>query len=261
MRTRSAHDGRTRRHVGLRSLTLVAAAATLVSGSALAATIVGTAKDDTIRGTAKADKLYGRLGNDRLYGLAGDDYLNGGAGRDRFFCGPGKDTVVADGGEAVGRDCEVVRRIGRRRDAASGRAARTRAASAPLPRPPPPPAPPAKAGFFGGFASTGGSVNFVVAADGRSFSQFKFGYEADCQPPGQAQWRRSRTPARSRSRPTARLGGRDDLGRYDREVQRLLRRGRNLGVRALPGPRDARRGRDHYDCDSGGADWSAKWQG
>ena len=50
--------------------------------------------------------------------------------------------------------------------------------------PAPPPPPPAEAGFFGGFASTGGSVNFVVAADGRSFSQFKFSYEADCQPPG-----------------------------------------------------------------------------
>ena len=112
MSMRSAHDGRIRRHVGLRSLALVAAAATMVSGSALAANIVGTPGNDTIRGTAKADKLYGRQGSDRLYGLAGDDYLNGGAGRDRFSCGAGKDTVVAEAGEPVGRDCEIVRRTG-----------------------------------------------------------------------------------------------------------------------------------------------------
>ena len=261
MSMRSAHDGRIRRHVGLRSLALVAAAATMVSGSALAANIVGTPGNDTIRGTAKADKLYGRQGSDRLYGLAGDDYLNGGAGRDRFSCGGGKDTVVADPGEVVARDCEVVRR--------TGAVATPPPAAAPAPSPPPattpapapPPAPPAKAGFFGGFASTGGSINFVVAADGRSFSQFKFGYQADCQPPGRLSGSMTYSGAvtiaadgtfsadgTTTSGDTVRFSGSFDAagtsasGRFQVHVTHD-------------------EGGTHYDCDSGGADWSAKWQG
>lgn len=259
MRTRSVHDGRTRRHVGLRSLTLVAAAATLVSGSALAATIVGTAKDDTIRGTAKADKLYGRLGNDRLFGLAGDDYLNGGAGRDRFSCGPGKDTVVADGGEAVGRDCEVVRRIG---------TVATQPPAPPAPAPPPttpapapPPAPPAKAGFFGGFASTGGSVNFVVAADGRSFSQFKFSYEADCRPPGRLGGGITYTGAVTVAADgTFSADGTTSAGTTVKFNGSFDASGTSASGRFQVHVTHDEDG-THYDCDSGGADWSAKWQG
>ena len=84
----------------------------LFVSSALASTIVGTPRNDTLRGTPLADRLLGRAGNDRLYGLAGNDRLQGGPGLDRFSCGPGRDTAVAEVGEAVAKDCEIVKRIG-----------------------------------------------------------------------------------------------------------------------------------------------------
>ena len=159
------------------------AVAAVVTTSALAGTIVGTARNDMIRGTAGADKLYGRQGNDSLFGMAGADYLNGGAGKDRFSCGSRpRHGGRRDGGERRprlrgrapnGRDDDHTSADDA--DAADTSTAASAAA---------PPPPPAKAGFFGGFASTGGSVNFVVAGDGRSLSQFRFSYEADCQPPG-----------------------------------------------------------------------------
>ena len=179
------------------------AVAAVVTTSALAGTIVGTARNDTIRGTAGADKLYGRQGNDSLFGMAGADYLNGGRRqgpvllRSRSRHGRRRD------GESVARDCEVVRRTGGTTTTSPPTTPHRRHLRPPA-RPPPPAAPPAKAGFFGGFASTGGSVNFVVAGDGRSLSQFRFSYEAECQPPGRLSAVASPTAERSRSQRTAR---------------------------------------------------------
>jgi hypothetical protein len=55
--------------------------------------------------------ITGGPGNDKLFGEEGDDRI---LARDRAFdvvgCGPGRDTVVADAGDLVGRDCELVRR-------------------------------------------------------------------------------------------------------------------------------------------------------
>jgi hypothetical protein len=237
----------------------VLAVAAVVTTSALAGTIMGTAKNDTIRGTAGADKLYGRQGNDALFGMGGADYLNGGPGKDRFSCGTGRDTVVAEKGESVARDCEVVRRTGG-----------TTTPQPPAPPPPsppappappaPPPAPPAKAGFYGGFTSTGGGVTFVVAADGRSFSQLKIDYEADCTPPGRAS-------------AGATYGGTVQIA-ADRTFS-LDGQGDGISVKfsgtfATDGSTVAGRFQIHvtfdyqgtrYECDTGGADWSAKWQG
>jgi hypothetical protein len=231
-------------HRGVRWVATVAVAfvATVVP-SALAATIVGTPRDDTIRGTAGADRLYGKAGNDTLYGLAGNDFLQGGAGRDRFVCGAGRDTVVAVAGEPVAKDCEVVRRNEATPPAMQPPAPSPEPTPAPAPPAPAPPVQLAKPGFFGGFASTGGSVNFVVASDGRSFSQFKFSYEADCQPPGRLSAGVTYTGSNPDLRRRDVLRGRNHVLRHDREVQRLVRRDRNLGVGTLPGARDARRGR------------------
>jgi hypothetical protein len=238
------------------------AVAAVVTTSALAGTIVGTAKNDTIRGTAGADKLYGRQGNDSLFGMAGGDYLNGGPGKDRFSCGAGRDTVVAERGEKVAGDCEVVRRTGGTTPAPPPTTpAPPPTPPPPAPPPPPPAPPPAKAGFFGGFASTGGSVNFVVAGDGRSLSQFKFTYEADCQPPG----RLSAGITYSGTVPIAAdgtfsLNGTTSSGTTVKFNGTFDAAGTTATGRFqihVPFDQDG----VHYECDSGGADWSAKWQG
>ena len=218
------------------------AVAAVVTTSALAGTIVGTARNDTIRGTARADKLYGRGGNDSLFGMAGADYLNGGPGKDRFSCGAGRDTVVAETGESVARDCEVVRRTGGTTTTPPPTTPAPPTPPPPAP-PPPPPAPPAKAGFFGGFASTGGSVNFVVAGDGRSLSRVQVQLRGRLSAAGTPQRPGSPTAERSRSQPTARSPERKhDVGHHG-EVQRHLRRGRHDGVGTLPGARALRPGR------------------
>jgi hypothetical protein len=215
-----------------------------------------------LRGTAGADRLFGRGGNDTLLGLAGADYLTGGAGRDRFVCGPGRDTVVAQVGESVARDCEVVRRSGNATPPAPPPPPPP-APPAPPPPPPPPPAPappPARAGFFGGFASTGGSVNFVVAADGRSFSQFKFTYQADCVPPG----RLSSGATYSGTISIAQDGSFTADGETEGLNIKFSGRFASDGL-SVVGRFQVHRSLDydgtHYECDSGGADWSAKWQG
>ena len=220
------------------------AVAAVVTTSALAGTIVGTAKNDTIRGTARADKLYGRGGNDSLFGMAGGDYLNGGPGKDRFSCGAGRDTVVAEKGESVARDCEVVRRTGGTTTTPPPTTPAPPTPPPPAPPPPPPAPPPAKAGFFGGFASTGGSVNFVVAADGRSLS--RVGGSATrptAQPPGTSQLRdHLQRNGQIASRRHV-LRERNHVVGHHGEVQRNLRRGRYDGVGTLPGPRSLRPGR------------------
>jgi hypothetical protein len=248
-------------HRGVRWVATVAVAfvATVVP-SALAATIVGTPRDDTIRGTAGADRLYGKAGNDTLYGLAGNDFLQGGAGRDRFVCGAGRDTVVAVAGEPVAKDCEVVRRNEAAPPAMQPPAPSPEPTPAPAPPAPAPPVQLAKPGFFGGFASTGGSVNFVVASDGRSFSQFKFSYEADCQPPG----RLSAGVTYTGSIPISADGtfsadGTTSSGTTVKFSGSFDATGTSASGRFQVHVTHDEDG-THYDCDSGGADWSAKWQ-
>jgi hypothetical protein len=96
-------------------------------------TRTGTARGDVLRGTPGRDVLRGLGGPDRLYGLGGNDALFAGRGRDRLFggsgrdvlytrdaardtvsCGAGRDLVHADRLDRVARDCELVRRSGRR---------------------------------------------------------------------------------------------------------------------------------------------------
>jgi hypothetical protein len=97
----------------LRAAAALAAAGALV-GTATAATIAGGPGGERLRGTARADLIHGGGGNDVLSGGAGNDRLDGGRGRDSFACGRGRDVAVADAGERVGSDCEVVvRRISR----------------------------------------------------------------------------------------------------------------------------------------------------
>lgn len=251
-------------HKGLRArvslpVLIAAAAAVVASGSALAANIVGTARGEVIRGTAKADKLYGRGGDDRLFGLAGDDYLAGGAGPDRISCGPGRDRVLADPRDKVAKDCEFVVTVG-----TAPPAAPPPETTPPPPATPPPPQAPAqlaKPGFFGGFASTGGSVNFVVGADGRSFSEFKFSYEADCQPPGRlsAGVTYSGTVPIAADR-TFSADGTTSTGTTVKFSGSFDASGTSASGRFQVHVTHDEDG-THYDCDSGGADWSAKWQG
>ncbi len=114
-----------------------AAVATFVTVTSLAAgpttgddRLVGTPGRDAIDALAGADDVRGLAGDDRLRGGPGQDMLIGGAGRDvlvggpgrdvirardgapgdRVACGPGRDVVLADVGDRVAADCEVVRR-------------------------------------------------------------------------------------------------------------------------------------------------------
>ena len=90
--------------------TLLVALALVVTSTAAAARIVGTDGADVLRGTTRSDRLVGGKGDDRLFGLAGNDTLTGGPGFDRFSCGAGRDVAVAERGEPVAKDCEVVER-------------------------------------------------------------------------------------------------------------------------------------------------------
>ena len=90
--------------------TLLVALALVVTSTAAAARIVGTDRADVLRGTTGSDRLVGGKGDDRLFGLAGNDTLTGGPGFDRFSCGAGRDVAVAERGEPVAKDCEVVER-------------------------------------------------------------------------------------------------------------------------------------------------------
>lgn len=242
-----------------RATVAVAVVGGVLASAAAAATIVGTSGNDVLRGTAKADRMLGKGGNDRLYGLAGADVLQGGPGVDRYVCGAGRDTVIAAPGESVARDCEVVKRVGPPPLGPS-----TAPPTEPTVPPPPPPVPPAqlaRPGFFGGFANTGGSVNFVVAADGRTFSQFKFGYQADCRPP----LRIEGTLTYSGTVPIAadRTFSADGTT-ADGTVVKFSGSFDEAGVSAS-GRFQVQTTYDEdgtrYTCDSGGADWSAKSQG
>ena len=105
-------------------------------------------------------------------------------------------------------------------------------------------------------------MNFVVAGDGRSLSRFKFSYEAECQPPGRL------SGVGLTYTGTVAIGA-------DRvfTVEGTTSEGTTLkfsGTFDAAGTSASGRfqvhvthdeGGVHYDCDSGGADWSAKWQG
>jgi hypothetical protein len=95
VRTRGA-----RTLVVLALLTLLAVV--LTASAADARTIRGTANADVLRGTAQADRISGLAGNDRI--------RVGGGGRDSVSCGRGLDRVVADVGDRIASDCEVVQR-------------------------------------------------------------------------------------------------------------------------------------------------------
>jgi hypothetical protein len=172
--------------------------------------------------------------------------------------------VVAETGESVARDCEIVRRTGGTTTTPPPPTTPTPPTppTPPPPPSPPPPPPPAKAGFFGGFASTGGSVNFVVAGDGRSLSQFKFSYEADCQPPGRLSGvgvTYSGTVSIAADG-TFSMDGSTTSGTTVKFNGTFDAAGNSASGRFqvhVPFDQDG----VHYECDSGGADWSAKWQG
>jgi hypothetical protein len=75
---------------------------------------------DMVIGREGDDRLTGGTGNDRLDGKGGRDRISGGAGSDRveaadgerdtIACGKGRDVIIADKGDRVRRDCEVVLR-------------------------------------------------------------------------------------------------------------------------------------------------------
>jgi hypothetical protein len=94
------------------------------------ARLFGLAGNDLLRGLAGGDVLHGGPGRDVLLGVRGRDTLHGGTGRDilrggpgrdtllardgardTVRCGPGRDVVVADLGDWVGHDCELVKLI------------------------------------------------------------------------------------------------------------------------------------------------------
>jgi hypothetical protein len=80
----------------------------------------GGAGHDLLVGREGDDRLTGGTGNDRLDGKAGRDRISAGAGSDRveaadgerdtIACGKGRDVIIADKGDRVRRDCEVVLR-------------------------------------------------------------------------------------------------------------------------------------------------------
>ena len=92
------------------------------------ARLFGLAGNDLLRGLPGRDVLHGGPGRDLILGLRGRDTVQGGTGRDvlrggpgadtllardgardAVRCGPGRDAVVADLGDRVGRDCELVK--------------------------------------------------------------------------------------------------------------------------------------------------------
>ena len=171
----------------LRVFLILAGVMLFAVGGGLAGTIAGTAGNDTLRGSRKADVLAGRAGNDRLYGFAGTDVLSGGPGadqldggadRDILTCGPGRDVAVADVGDLVAKDCEVVRGLPEK--------------APPPPSPPPasPPAPPPSpspaplSGRYSGTTSQGKPIVLEVSADGATLTRLDLEYDAKCPPSG-----------------------------------------------------------------------------
>jgi len=77
--------------------------------------IAGGSSPDNIRGDRGGDRISGNSGKDRLSANSGNDRISARDGeRDRVSCGGGRDRVIADRIDRVARDCERVRRRGRR---------------------------------------------------------------------------------------------------------------------------------------------------
>jgi RTX calcium-binding nonapeptide repeat (4 copies) len=82
----------------------------------------GSRAADTLRGSPRGSDLFGDLGADELIGGPGNDHIAGGRiedsgtdsglllpqGHDTIRCGAGSDSVLADRGDHVAHDCEVV---------------------------------------------------------------------------------------------------------------------------------------------------------
>ena len=139
--------------------TLLVALALVVTSTAAAARIVGTDGADVLRGTTRSDRLVGGKGDDRLFGLAGNDTLTGGPGFDRFSCGAGRDVAVAERGEPVAKDCEVVER------------------GAPVPAPA---APTLFAGKYCGYTQPGPGICMDTNAAGQVVDELSTGAIVDC---------------------------------------------------------------------------------
>jgi len=117
----------------IRSWTVVSLSPVQQNEPARGVVRTGTARRDVLRGTPGPDVLRGLGGADLIYGRGGDDVLVGGRGRDRLLggpgtdvvhandgvrdmitCGAGRDFVYADRADRIARDCEHIRRSGRR---------------------------------------------------------------------------------------------------------------------------------------------------
>jgi Ca2+-binding RTX toxin-like protein len=75
----------------------------------------GLGGDDLLYGLGGNDVLVGGRGRDRLLGGPGSDVVGANDGvRDTITCGDGRDFVHADRADRIARDCEHIRRSGRR---------------------------------------------------------------------------------------------------------------------------------------------------
>ena len=85
----------------------------VISVNAATATVInGTANADTLNGTAGDDIISGLAGNDTLNGLAGNDKLDGGAGNDTMVGGDGNDTYVVDSASDIVTETNAVAATG-----------------------------------------------------------------------------------------------------------------------------------------------------
>ena len=159
------------------AIVLLASALVATSPAGTLRVILGSAKNDVLKGTQRADTLDGRGGNDRLSGLGGNDVLVGGkgndtlvggVGKDKLRCGAGKDTAVADTGDTVGTDCEVVKGLP------------APPVVEPPPSPPPAPGPKALPGKYCGFTNQGKSICIDVTSDGLAVNQFDTTSDLNC---------------------------------------------------------------------------------
>jgi RTX calcium-binding nonapeptide repeat (4 copies) len=145
--------------------TLLVALALVVTSTAAAARIVGTDRAEVLGGTSGNDRIVGGKGDDRLFGLGGNDTLAGGAGFDRFSCGAGRDVAMAERGEPVAKDCEIVRR----------------SAFTPTPSPAAPPrTAPLALGKYCGYTGPGPGICLSIDATGRVVDELATGAIVDC---------------------------------------------------------------------------------
>ena len=84
----------------------------MLDGGAGADTIFAGGGNDTLYGRAGNDVLRPGTGSDKAFGGGGDDTIAAADSQsgDRIACGAGRDRVIADKGDIVARDCEVIRR-------------------------------------------------------------------------------------------------------------------------------------------------------